>query len=151
MTTPLPLRPPPPRPPPQRLLALDYGRVRIGVAVCDELGITVTPRGFVPRTSDAAAAKVVAALAVREGVTGIVVGLPLHAHGDAGANVRWVRVFLAELAKVCALPVHEVDERYSSSEAEEALRAEDRWPAKPGEVDARAAAIILRRYLDGER
>jgi len=134
-----------------RLLGLDYGRVRIGVAVCDELGLTTTPIGFVPRTSDAAAAVVVAGLARREEATGIVIGLPLHAHGAAGGNVRWVRAFTAELAKHCALPVHEVDERYSSSEAEEALRAEGKWPALPGQVDARAAAIVLRRWLDGER
>lgn len=137
--------------PPQRLLGVDYGRVRIGVAVCDELGISVRGLGFVPRTDDASAAKVVAALAAREGVTAIVIGLPLHAHGDAGGNVRWVRAFTAHLAKVCTLPIHEVDERYSSSEAEEQLRNEGKWPAKPGEVDARCAAILIRRWLDGEQ
>lgn len=136
--------------PPQRLLGVDYGRVRIGVAVCDELGISIRGLGHVPRTDDASAAKVVAALAAREGVTGIVIGLPLHAGGASGGNVRWVRAFTAQLAKVCNLPVHEVDERYSSSEAEEQLRDEGRWPAKPGEVDARSAAILLRRWLEGE-
>ena len=111
--------------PPQRLLGVDYGRVRIGIAVCDELGISITPIGFVPRSDDRSAAAVVAHLAAREEVVGLVIGLPLHAHGDAGANVRWVRAFTAHLAKVCALPIHEVDERYSSSEAEEALRTAD--------------------------
>ena len=86
----------------------------------------------------------------REAVTGIVIGLPLHAHGAEGGNVRWVRAFIAQLAKLCSLPIHEVDERYSSSEAEEQLRDEGKWPAKPGEVDARCAAILLRRWLDGE-
>ncbi len=136
--------------PPQRLLGVDYGRVRIGIAVCDELGISITPIGFVPRSDDRTAAAVVAQLAAREQVAGIVIGLPLHAHGDAGANVRWVRAFTAHLAKVCPLPVHEVDERYSSSEAKEALRDEGRWPAAKGVVDARAAGILLRRWLDGE-
>ena len=136
--------------PPQRLLGLDYGRVRIGIATCDELGIVCTPVGFVPRADDASAARIVAGLARREQAQAIVIGLPLHAHGAAGAHVRWVRAFIAELAKVCDLPVHEVDERYSSSEAEEALRAEGRWPVPPGQVDARAAAILLRRWLDAE-
>ena len=136
--------------PPQRLLGVDYGRVRIGIAVCDELGISITPIGFVPRSDDRSAAAVVAHLAAREEVVGLVIGLPLHAHGDAGANVRWVRAFTAHLAKVCALPIHEVDERYSSSEAEEALRDEGRWPAAKGVVDARSAGILLRRWLDGE-
>ena len=136
--------------PPQRLLGVDYGRVRIGIAVCDELGISITPIGFVPRSDDRSAAAIVAQLAAREQVAGIVIGLPLHAHGAAGANVRWVRTFVGELRKVCRLPVHEVDERYSSSEAEEALRAEGRWPAAKGVVDARSAGILLRRWLDGE-
>ncbi len=139
------------RPAPGRALGLDYGRVRIGVAICDETGISTRPIGFVPRPDDQSAAVIVAALAKREDATCIVIGLPLHANGDAGANVRWVRAFTRELAKVCSLPVHEIDERYSSGEAEEALRAEGRWPAKPGEVDARAAAILLRRWIDGEK
>ncbi len=134
-----------------RLMAIDYGRVRLGIATCDELGIATRPLGFIRRESDAQAARLVARLAKQERAEALVVGLPLHANGDAGGNVRWVRDFLKELAKHCPLPVHEVDERYSSGEAEDALRAEGKWPAQPGQVDAKAAAILLRRYLDGER
>jgi putative Holliday junction resolvase len=133
-----------------RLLGIDYGRVRIGLAVCDELGISTSQLGFIRRESDAQAAVVVAAVAKRESVAGLVIGLPLHAHGAEGANVRWVRGFVAEIQKHSALPVHEVDERYSSSEAETQLKAEGPWPAPAGAVDARCAAIILRRYLDGD-
>lgn len=133
-----------------RLLGIDYGRARIGVAVCDELGITVRPIGHVARSDDAQAAGVIAALAHQEGAAGFVIGKPLHAHGDAGENVRWVEAFVAELAKRSELSVQWADERYSSSEAEEALRAEGKWPAASGVIDARAAAIILRRFLDGE-
>jgi putative Holliday junction resolvase len=135
-----------------KLLAIDYGRVRVGLATCDELGIATRPLGFIRRESDAQAAKMVAQLAKQEQAAELVIGLPLHANGDAGGNVRWVRDFLKELAKVCPLPVHEVDERYSSSEAEEALRTEGRWPpSNPGLIDAKSAAILLRRYLDGEK
>lgn len=134
-----------------RLLAIDYGRVRLGMAVCDELGLVATPLGFIPRQDDTQAARTVAALARREQVAGLVIGLPLHSHGAEGGNVRWVRAFIAELAKHCPLPVHEVDERYSSAEAEEILRAKGKWPAKAGDVDAEAAAILLRRFLAGER
>jgi putative Holliday junction resolvase len=134
----------------QRLLGIDYGRVRIGVAACDALGITANPIGFVPRTDDAQAATVVAALAKRERAEGIVIGLPLHVSGDAGENVAWVRAFIAALAAVCPLPVIEVDERYSTAEAENRLRERGRWPAKAGQIDAMSAAILLERHLNGE-
>src|SRR4051812_22762024 len=92
----------------KRLMAIDYGRVRIGLATCDELGIATRPLGFVPRQdSDAAAAKVIAQMARQEAIEAIVIGLPLHEKGQEGENVRWVRAFLVELAKVCPLPVHE--------------------------------------------
>jgi putative Holliday junction resolvase len=133
----------------QRLLGIDYGLARIGVAVCDELGISTRPIGFIPRESDEQAAALVARLARQERAAGIVIGKPLHAHGDEGENVRWVRAFAAKLAAACDLPQFEADERHSSQEAEAALRAEGKWPATPGQVDAKAAAIILRRYLDG--
>jgi putative Holliday junction resolvase len=132
-------------------MAIDYGRVRLGIAVCDDLGIATRPLGFIRREHDAQAAMMVVGLAKREQVEGFVIGLPLHAGGAEGGNVRWVRDFVAQLKKLSSLPIHEVDERYSSGEAEEALRNEGKWPAEPGQVDAKAAAILLRRYLDGER
>lgn len=134
-----------------RLLGIDYGRVRIGLAVSDDLGIATRALGHVRRESDDQAAQVVAAVARQERVEGLVIGLPLHAHGAAGANVQWVRSFARILVSHCALPLHEVDERYSSQEAEEQLRAEGIWPPPAGAVDARCAAILLRRFLDGER
>lgn len=134
-----------------RMLALDYGRARIGVAVSDALGITAQPLGFIPRSDDRQAAAVVAALAKKEQVGGIVIGLPLHAHGAAGENVAWVRAFLVELQAVCALPIHELDERYTTSEAEDRLRRRGEWPAPPGRVDALSAVILLERHLAGER
>jgi putative Holliday junction resolvase len=134
-----------------RLIALDYGRARIGIAACDALGIAVTPLGFVARQSDAQAATVIAALARQERAEGVVIGLPLHASGAAGENVAWVRAFIAALARVCPLPVHEVDERYSTAEAEDLLRQRGEWPAKPGRLDAASAAVLLSRYLAGER
>ncbi len=135
----------------RRLLGVDYGRVRIGVAVADALGIAPRPLGFIPRESDAAAALVVAGLAREQSAEAIVIGLPVNADGTSGANVRWVRDFTAALRKVCTLPVEEVDERYSSAEAEEALRELGRWPPKHrGQIDAMAAALLLRRYCAGE-
>ncbi len=134
----------------KKLLAVDYGRVRIGLATGDPMGISLTLIGFVRRENDAQAAQVVAQVAVQHGCEGVLLGLPLHVNGDRGANVAWVAAFRAELAKHCALPVDEVDERYSSIEAEELLRERGEWPPKFGRVDAASAAILLRRYQSGE-
>jgi putative Holliday junction resolvase len=135
----------------RRFLAVDYGRARIGLAVSDVLGLTAKPIGFVQRETDQQAAVVVAAVAKREQVVGIVLGLPLHAHGDAGENATWVRNFAKRLAKLVAVPLHECDERHSTGEAEAELRALGTWPCKPGQLDAQAAAVVLRRFLAGER
>ncbi len=135
----------------KKLLAVDYGKVRIGLATGDSMGITVTLIGFIRRENDAQAALVLAQVAKQHACEGILLGLPLHANGDRGANVKWVNAFREELGKVCDLPVDEVDERYSSSEADELLRERGEWPPKPGRSDAAAAAILLRRYQAGER
>jgi putative Holliday junction resolvase len=133
-----------------RLLGIDYGRVRIGLAVSDALGIGATPLGFIRRESDQQAAAVVAGMARREAVVGLVIGLPLHEDGRQGGNVTWVRDFAAALRRICPLPIHETDERYSSAEAEAALRDAGKWPCDPGWLDAQAAAILLRRHLRGD-
>lgn len=136
----------------RRLLGVDYGRERIGVAVVDPLGIAPRPLGFIPRESDVAAARVVAGLAAEQGSEGIIIGLPVNADGSQGANVGWVRAFTAVLRTVSPLPIAEVGERYSSVEAEEALRELGRWPPKhKGQIDAMSAALLLRRYCAGER
>lgn len=135
----------------KKLLAVDYGKVRIGLATGDPLGISLTLIGFIRRETDAQAALVLAQVAKQHGCEGVLLGLPLHANGDRGANVKWVTAFREELAKVCNLPVDEVDERYSSSEADDLLRERGEWPPKPGRSDAAAAAILLRRYQAGER
>jgi len=133
-----------------RLLGVDYGRVRIGLAVSDALGLGAKPLGFVRRENDAQAAGLVAALAAKERVGGLVLGLPINADGSHGGNARWVEAFRAQLAKVTALPITLVDERYSSGEAEAELREAGKWPCDPGWLDAQAAAIVLRRHLAGE-
>ena len=133
-----------------KLLGVDYGRARLGLAVTDALRISTKPIGHINRESDEQAASVLAALAKQEQISEIIIGLPLHAHGDAGENVDWVRVFCAVLKTKCDLAIHEIDERYTSSEAEAYLRDQGQWPAAPGVIDARAACIILQRFIQGE-
>ena len=134
----------------KKLLAIDYGRVRVGLATGDPMGISLTLIGFIRRESDTQAAQVVAQVARQHAAEGLIIGLPLHANGDRGANVKWVTAFRSELARFCPLPVVEVDERYSSTEADDLLRERGEWPPKPGRRDAAAAAILLRRFQAGE-
>ena len=77
-----------------------------------------------PRKTDAIAAKIVAALVKREQAAAVIIGLPVHANGDEGENVKWVRDFCRYLQPLIKLPIYEVDERHSSQEAEEVLRTE---------------------------
>ncbi len=132
------------------LLGIDFGHRHLGVALSDGLGISTEPVGFIARQSDEQAAAVVAQLAAHHRAVAIVLGLPLNADGSEGKAVRLVRAFGHLLARHTQLPLCYADERYSSEEAQEALRAAGETDPPPGRVDAKAAAIILRRHLDAE-
>jgi putative Holliday junction resolvase len=140
---------------PKTLLAFDFGLKRIGIASGDTLTRSAAPR---PAALSGAAgpdweaiAREVRALAP----AALVVGAPYNVDGSEGALSAAARRFAAELERRFALPVHLVDERYSSLEAEEALRArrasgERRRRLERADVDSAAAAVILTRYLAGE-
>lgn len=134
-----------------RIGAVDYGRRRIGLAVCDPLGITVTGLDTVVRsgTTEEAVAAVAAALRARD-VARVVVGLPLHADGRESEMSRESRAFGEALGRALALPVTYVDETLTSWEAEESLKASRRRldeARRRGEVDRAAAVALLRGYL----
>lgn len=133
------------------LLAVDFGRRRIGLARSDANGVTASPVGHIERTTDEEAAKVVAAVAQRERAVAIVLGIPYHADGSRAPGTTIARNFATTLRRACPLPVVECDERHTSEEAEDLLRRQGRWPAAPGQLDAASAAVLLRRYLSGER
>lgn len=136
-----------------RLLGLDVGDVRIGVAVCDSLEIAAFPVGLVRRVGslkrDVAA---VAALATEQEAEGIVVGLPLSLHGEVGPQAQKTQGFARALANVLPMPVVLWDESLSSVEAEELLIAQGVSRAKRREkIDQTAAALILESYLAHRR
>jgi len=134
--------------PPGRLLALDLGRARIGVAVCDEDGTLATPltviRRHRTRAGDFAA---LAALAGRERAVGLLVGLPLDSEGETGAQARWVRRYAGRLAGALSLPVAFWDESHSTEDATRLIRESGGRTA----VDAAAAAVILGDFLEARR
>jgi len=132
-----------------RLLGLDVGDVRIGVAVSNESGIVVTPHSVIRRKPEAAVLAHIMRIAEAETVAGIVVGLPLSLNGEYSDQTRSVTAFVERLAAQTTLPVVTWDERYTTVEAERILREQgvrrDRWREQ---IDAIAATVILQDYLD---
>ncbi len=132
-----------------RLLGLDVGDVRIGVAVCDSLEIAAFPVGVVRRVGslkrDVAS---VAAVATEQEAEGVVIGLPLSLNGDVGPQAQKTQGFAKALSNVLPMPVVLWDESLSSVEAEELLIAQGVSRVKRRErIDQTAAALILESYL----
>jgi putative Holliday junction resolvase len=132
-----------------RLLAIDYGSKRIGLAISDPECRLATPLETFARKDDRAAARHLGRLVEREGVTGLVLGEPRRLDGSVGDAAERVRRFARRLEETLGLPVELVDEALTSVEAERRLRAAGIDPsAESGRVDAVAAQILLQEVLD---
>ena len=132
-----------------RVLGLDVGSRRIGIAVSDPLGITAQRLETLQRRNKrhdlAALERVIQDYAVRE----IVVGLPLRMSGAEGTQSEKMQVFAEELRKRFRLPVHLWDERLTSAEANRLLRATELSIEKRGKaVDRMAAILILQAWME---
>jgi putative Holliday junction resolvase len=126
-----------PAPPAQSFLGFDFGTKRTGVATGNSLTRSATPLTTIAAEGDARFAAIGRLIAEWQ-PDALVVGLPFHPDGAAHDNTRRAQRFARQLHGRFRLPVHEVDERWSSTEAE-ASRAAD--------VDAASAAIILEQFL----
>lgn len=132
-----------------RVMGLDVGDVRTGVAISDPMGIVASPHSVIPVKGIAADCDEVARLAKEQEVVEIVVGLPLDRNGEIGPQAKKVQQFLERLRAMVSVPVVTQDERYSSASAERALIAAD--VSRKGRkklVDKVAAQQILQLYLD---
>ncbi len=129
-----------------RILAVDFGRRRIGLAVCDELQIAVRglPTLKVRNFNDSVAQ--VAQVARYEAAGEVVVGLPLNMDGSRGEMALAAENFASQLAVLCSMPVHTFDERLSSAGAKRELHAMQIKNGK-GKIDRMAAVLILETYL----
>ena len=135
-----------------RILAIDYGRRRIGLAVSDALGVVPQPLATLTRTNRRNDLRRLRQIARQHGVQRIVVGHPVHLDGTAGEMVAEAARFAARIEKELALPVELMDERLSSWEAGEVLKATAPSKRKrAGATDHVAAAVILRDYLERAR
>lgn len=139
-----------------RVLGVDYGRRRIGLALSDPSGLLASPWQTVEagRTPVASARSLAVLLAgADEDVVGpleaIVVGLPRRLSGEDNDQTAPARAFAAALATATGASVHLQDERLSSREAESRLAVRERdWRVRKARLDAAAAAVILQDYLD---
>lgn len=138
-----------------RILALDYGERRIGVAVSDPTRTIASPLTTLTRRPGKRPPwSELSAIVTEQEPAELVVGLPLDLTGEEGAWAAEVRDFAGQLERRFALPVHWVDERMTSVLAERAVRGmglKKSQREEKGRVDAAAAAIILQAYLNRER
>jgi len=132
-----------------KLLALDLGERRIGLAVTDAAGSFVFPAGYISRSKLKDDVNRVLEIAKERQVQVILVGMPYTLAGGTGTQARRAQGFIRYLRRGADMPIHEVDERYTSVEAEGLLREVGQQPSRDkATVDETAAALILQRYLD---
>ena len=135
-----------------RVLGLDIGERRIGVALSDPEGIIAIALTVIERESEDAALKQLIALARENEVERIVIGLPRSLDGSLGKQAQAVQMFAKSLARRTELPVVTWDERLSTVAAERMLaEAGVRRGKRKKRLDSTAAALILQGYLDRER
>ncbi len=133
-----------------RLLALDVGDKRVGVAVCDETQMLASPLAVLERRSRADDLARLGRLAEEQRVVGLVAGHPLNIDGSAGPQAQHAARYAARVAAALALPLLLWDE-YGSSQEAAARRAHLSRRRRRAPLDAEAAAVILQDYLDAER
>lgn len=144
------------------ILAIDYGKKRLGLALSDEFGITSRPFATWTRINRRRDLARLRELVVKEKIRRIIVGLPLHLDGTASEMSEDARSFGLRVEKAIGLPVEMVDERLTSWEAQETVAIRDSGQRsrsasgrneskKINAIDDIAAAIILRDYLDRAR
>ncbi len=135
-----------------RILGLDIGSKRIGVAVSDELGFTAQGLRTLTFTDENTVLESIKKIAQEYQVTEIVVGLPYNMDGTEGRQAEKVRSIMAAIEQSVELPVVEWDERLSTVAAERVLLEADMSRSKRRKViDKIAAVIILQGYLDRRR
>lgn len=132
-----------------RVLALDHGTRRVGVAISDELGCIAQPLEYIDAEPFAALLTRLRELLASRDVEMILVGMPRNMDGSYGPAAAKVREFVGALRAAVATPVQTWDERLTSVQANRVLReGAVRGSKRKAKVDAMAAAILLQSYLD---
>lgn len=132
-----------------RAVGLDIGERRVGIARTDETGVLAVPHGVYRRCGSPKDLEELAEIIRGIGAEVLVVGLPLNMDGTEGPQAQRVRNFAEALAQNLGLPLFFVDERWTTKEAERALREAEEQPSRRREkVDELSAVLILQAWLD---
>ena len=135
-----------------RILALDYGRKRIGLALSDQLGLTAQPLVTLPRTNRRDDLRRLREICRKHGVARILVGHPLHMTGESSLMADEAALFAARLQKDLGIEVELVDERLTSWEAAQTMsEVKSSSRRKRAPIDHVAAAVLLRDYLEHKK
>lgn len=133
---------------PMRILGVDHGTRRIGLSYGDEIGVA-TPLPAITTQDVSKHWGELAAVLKERRITDVVLGHPLNMDGTAGPKAREVEEFGAKIRREFGLPVHLIDERLTSYEAESTIAPSKRRAIrKSGLIDSRSATIILQDFLD---
>ena|SRR5437660_6476061 len=133
-----------------RILAIDHGTKRMGIAISDELGMIAQPLEFIPAEPFAEFVKRFKEIIRAKQVELILVGMPRNMNGSYGAAALKVQEFVAVLKDAVSIPIQTLDERLTSVQAHRFLaEAEVSGRQRKGKVDKSAAAVLLQSYLDG--
>ena len=134
-----------------RVLGLDFGERRIGLALSDPLGIIAKPLTIIDRKKTADYISRISEIISERKITSIVVGLPLTLKGGYSKQTEIVLAFIDQLKSDLQIPIMTVDERLSSVAAVKSLQAQAvKTGHNKGRVDETAAAIFLQEYLDSQ-
>jgi putative Holliday junction resolvase len=132
-----------------RLLGIDYGTVRIGLALSDPTGTLASPLPFLENQSPKQVIAAITALIETHQITGLVVGMPRNMDGTYGPSAQKVKDFIAEMKKDISLPIQPIDERLTTAQASKQLSGiglNQKQLRK--KVDSSSASLILQQYLD---
>ncbi len=131
-----------------RILAVDYGEKNIGLACCDELGLTVQPLPSMPNKGQKDFFKQMRAIISEMDIRELVLGMPINMDGTRGDSLLRMEQLMADLKAKLKIPLSGVDERLSTVEAMEFWQSMNRRQQKKYRtVDSLAAALILERHL----
>ena len=132
-----------------RILAIDHGTRRVGIAISDELKTIAQPLEFIPAEPFEAFLARLQEIIAEKGVELILIGMPRNMDGTYGPAAEKVRAFIGALKEQIAVPIRTWDERLTTAQANRFLIAADvRRRDRKEKVDKTAAAILLQSYLD---